>query len=254
MSQEQALRLRSQPTLPPIQDGCEANTVSMGTGCASSMPSSSRTRSFTAQNEAAQAQNQESDSPMYVLKDYDSLRSFTRRGDGSYPTESKCLMCKLQPITTIFYPCQHKCVCNTCLRDYSIGEYGLSNPPVRTTCPLCLTTIRLLLPHNGREEELYWQWISKVEPVLPMLYPDNGALRSRSESGKHVGGPSPPRARRASAPVSPRKFQRRIIKLQEEESVVPDDQMRTASDGVLLRTRVVSEESYRRSSSACTML
>lgn len=36
-----------------------------------------------------------------------------------------------------------------------------------SACPVCMLQIRLILPHNGQEEELYWEWVLEVKPELP---------------------------------------------------------------------------------------
>ncbi|GMF65103.1 unnamed protein product [Phytophthora lilii] len=36
-----------------------------------------------------------------------------------------------------------------------------------SVCPVCRTTICLILPHTGQEEETYWSWVLATKPSLP---------------------------------------------------------------------------------------
>ncbi|TMW66042.1 hypothetical protein Poli38472_003807 [Pythium oligandrum] len=100
------------------------------------------------------------------VKDYNSLKPYARRRDGTFPSDTRCVFCKYHVPIIVFFPCQHKCVCNICLRSYDIGV-DTSNPNTWTSCPVCMSDIRLVLPNDGREEDLYWHWVLEVEPMLP---------------------------------------------------------------------------------------
>ncbi|KAL3667259.1 hypothetical protein V7S43_007492 [Phytophthora oleae] len=43
------------------------------------------------------------------------LLPFARRPDGTYPPSTTCIMCSKGKPTSVFFPCQHMCVCNVCI-------------------------------------------------------------------------------------------------------------------------------------------
>lgn len=43
------------------------------------------------------------------------LQPFARCPDGSYSSEITCVLCNESKPTSVFFPCQHMCVCNTCI-------------------------------------------------------------------------------------------------------------------------------------------
>jgi hypothetical protein len=50
-----------------------------------------------------------------LVKDFRQLRPFTRRPDGKYPAGTVCVYCNAARPTSVFFPCQHMCVCNDCI-------------------------------------------------------------------------------------------------------------------------------------------
>ena len=43
-----------------------------------------------------------------------------------------------------------------------------------TTCPLCASEIKIILPFaNGEEKEKYWKWVEEVKPELPATFMRN---------------------------------------------------------------------------------
>ena len=80
----------------------------------------------------------------------------------SLPT---CVMCHRNPCHDVLFPCEHKCVCRSCLQTNGIGESREEGKwPL---CPLCCQEIKRILPSDGREVEKYWNWVLEVEPRLP---------------------------------------------------------------------------------------
>ncbi|KAL7471456.1 hypothetical protein ACHAXS_011737, partial [Conticribra weissflogii] len=70
-----------------------------------------------------------------------------------------CVACSRRgrKLNKVFFPCEHKCVCNTC---FSRNKF--------TRCPLCGQDIRTTLEHTGNEQEEYWSWMEVVKPSLPI--------------------------------------------------------------------------------------
>ena len=74
-------------------------------------------------------------------------------------------MCHRNPCHDVLFPCEHKCVCRSCLQTNGIGESREEGKwPL---CPLCCQEIKRILPSDGREVEKYWNWVLEVEPRLP---------------------------------------------------------------------------------------
>ncbi len=93
-------------------------------------------------------------------------------------------------LSTVLFPCQHRCICNECWEATKQKE----NNKYRT-CPLCYEEIKITFDYsyipeeeeeeddeddhdsyNGyttREEEKYWDWINEIKPPLP-----NGFVKS----------------------------------------------------------------------------
>ncbi|EQC37137.1 hypothetical protein SDRG_05364 [Saprolegnia diclina VS20] len=97
---------------------------------------------------------------------YNSAKPFSRRSDKTFDPEARCIMCKTQKILMVFFPCEHKCVCNKCL-DY--------HPPVTKTigkgahwphaCPVCYRDVTVMFENTGFEVDHYWK-LDEV-PHLP---------------------------------------------------------------------------------------
>ncbi|KAK1932411.1 hypothetical protein P3T76_011995 [Phytophthora citrophthora] len=51
-----------------------------------------------------------------LVRDFQQLQPFTRRPDGKYPTDTRCVYCVDAKPTSVFFPCQHMCVCNDCIQ------------------------------------------------------------------------------------------------------------------------------------------
>ncbi|ETL82669.1 hypothetical protein F442_17805 [Phytophthora nicotianae P10297] len=101
-----------------------------------------------------------------LVRDFRQLQPFTRRPDGSYPTGTLCVYCVNTRPTSVFFPCQHMCVCDGCIKSGNIST-DYSSSMDWCACPVCMTDIRLILPHSGKEEERYWRWALEIKPTLP---------------------------------------------------------------------------------------
>ena len=91
-----------------------------------------------------------------------------------YASSVKCVLCRVNPDPVqVFYPCQHRCVCNSCIESQQVCamEDIVKFPNGHCNCPLCGQMIKKILPAaGGREEELYWQWVLEVKPPLPQNF------------------------------------------------------------------------------------
>ena len=72
-----------------------------------------------------------------------------------------CVVCRRERCVDVLFPCEHKCVCRSCLGDFSAW------------CPLCCGEVKRVLPHDGQEREKYWDWVLAVRPRLPPDFRDN---------------------------------------------------------------------------------
>lgn len=73
-----------------------------------------------------------------------------------------CLSCHSRPSTHVFFPCQHKCVCERCH-----AKIEQTHPEIALLCPVCGEHAKKILPHTGNEVEEYWEWVMEIKPPLP---------------------------------------------------------------------------------------
>ena len=123
-------------------------------------------------------------------KDYLSLAreyvsSTPYRDLSSTPT---CILCKSNPVSVVFFPCQHKCVCPSCMEKNNIG-----NPNAQGSwnfCPCCCGEIKIALESTGDEVERYWAWTREVKPYMPpnfvKAFHKRSTARIRRESGGQI--------------------------------------------------------------------
>lgn len=76
--------------------------------------------------------------------------------------DQACLVCHKRPSTHVFFPCQHKCVCEKCN-----AKIEQTHPEIALLCPVCGEHARKILPHTGNEIEEYWEWVMEIKPPLP---------------------------------------------------------------------------------------
>ncbi|RLN73621.1 hypothetical protein BBJ28_00005368 [Nothophytophthora sp. Chile5] len=120
-----------------------------------------------------------------LVKDFKQLQPFTRRPDGKYPGDTRCVYCANARPTSVFFPCQHMCVCNDCIEQNSLSpDYSPSAEwwyVLSLLSAVCAVDIRLILPHTGKEEEKYWKWVMEVKPSLPSHF-----KQEFKEAGKNL--------------------------------------------------------------------
>ncbi|KAG6586546.1 uncharacterized protein IUM83_16201 [Phytophthora cinnamomi] len=71
--------------------------------------------------------------------------------------------------TSVFFPCQHMCVCNYCIATNDMSPECSLNLE-RCVCPVCSADIGIILPHTGTEEDTYWKWVLATKPRLPSQF------------------------------------------------------------------------------------
>lgn len=55
-----------------------------------------------------------------LARDFRMLKPFTRLPDSTYPPDTQCVFCEIGSPMTVFFPCQHKCVCDVCIKLHDI--------------------------------------------------------------------------------------------------------------------------------------
>ena len=81
-----------------------------------------------------------------------------------------CVLCHQRPAQDVFFPCEHRCVCRSCIKSERFVEDRLmaKTEGGYNMCPLCACTIKLVLPHeHGKEVAKYWDWVEEIAPELP---------------------------------------------------------------------------------------
>jgi hypothetical protein len=84
-----------------------------------------------------------------LSKAYKLMETYRLNHRGTCPA---CLFCnKARRLDKVLFPCEHVCVCSSCLE---------RTEPKR--CPLCKDVIRRVLDCNGHEHDDYWRWVEEV--------------------------------------------------------------------------------------------
>lgn len=129
---------------------------------------------------------------------YQKYRPFSER---YFNSNTKCILCNLHTPVDILFPCNHRCICRTCL-EHSPYNHFLITPdshlekdlmlqsPVakqqKIPCPLCNLVIKQIIPMNdrGTEEKEYWDWLlaSGNGPGGPPVALDSEFLHLFSEN------------------------------------------------------------------------
>ncbi|POM80412.1 Hypothetical protein PHPALM_1755 [Phytophthora palmivora] len=105
-----------------------------------------------------------------LATNFKQLQPFARRPDGTYPATTLCVLCATTKPTSVFFPCQHMCVCNSCIESNDMSP-DCSMHLEQCVCPVCSADIGLILPHTGTEEDAYWTWaLNSNKPSLPSQF------------------------------------------------------------------------------------
>ena len=100
-----------------------------------------------------------------LARDYKMQRKFS--DPQKHPS---CVLCHKESAKDTFFPCEHRCVCSTCIKTENFCDER--DMPYRKNgyniCPLCASVIKFMIPFNhGQEVEKYWEWVEEVAPPLP---------------------------------------------------------------------------------------
>jgi len=88
---------------------------------------------------------------------------------GAHPSSPPtCSMCKIGRCNSVFFPCQHACVCDDCIVKHEIGVLDKSNRNARTwnACPICVEEIIHIVPLQDNAQEQYFHWLHKSKPPI----------------------------------------------------------------------------------------
>ena len=107
------------------------------------------------------------------------------RSSANLPQSSSiCLLCH-EPciIERVFWPCEHQCVCNSCIMTHRMGSarFG-SSPTASNVCPLCKDEIKLVLrSRGGKERQQYEAWMNEARPTISRTFVREFKARSAME-------------------------------------------------------------------------
>lgn len=98
---------------------------------------------------------------------YQNFRAYNR-----YLFDASCVLCNSRTATIVFFPCEHKCVCENCY------DAIHSDDSAEMHCHLCNTEIKVSFKSNrtGNKFDLdnkYWAWIYSEKNVLSTSFVKN---------------------------------------------------------------------------------
>ena len=62
-------------------------------------------------------------------------------------------------LSKVFYPCEHRCICDQCFQGRKWD-----------TCPWCNEQVKVIVNKTGLETDEYWKWINEVKRPLPLKF------------------------------------------------------------------------------------
>lgn len=81
-----------------------------------------------------------------------------------------CVLCNREYCTEVFFPCEHRCVCSTCIETEKIMDdiSCYDSDDYSCNCALCGAIIKKILPaEGGMEVDKYWDWVYEIPVELP---------------------------------------------------------------------------------------
>lgn len=82
-----------------------------------------------------------------------------------------CVICSRQGgLDKVFFPCQHRCVCSSCL-------LSTATPPKQ--CPLCHAGISIVLNNTSKVYEEYWNWVEEVQTSTSTAFVKSFFIQSK---------------------------------------------------------------------------
>jgi len=123
-----------------------------------------------------------------MTKDYVSIASEYRNTSQYRKLDEAvvCVLCHTHTVTTVFFPCQHKCVCKVCIDLNNIGKPSVEGSWL--FCSICNEQIKLALEHDGEEVVKYWAWVNAVKPPMPPNFVKNFTKKSNANIKIESGG------------------------------------------------------------------
>ena len=120
-----------------------------------------------------------------LMKDYLGLVMMHKKtapyrypANGGGLNDTKCIVCKKSKtsVSTIFFPCEHACVCDDCRFVKLIGSKSVGG---WNHCPLChedIKFIRKRVDNYGKEKTIerlrneYWSWVHEIKPYVNPVF------------------------------------------------------------------------------------
>jgi len=96
-----------------------------------------------------------------------------------FPENTPCCLCHVEIASIVLFPCDHLCICKSCLDNCDIGPYDCRKDKNWHACPVCMTEISLVLSFaDGNEYQEYSNWVFEVKPKLPFYFEKTFKLAS----------------------------------------------------------------------------
>ena len=99
-----------------------------------------------------------------LAREYIRLKPYT-----GHSHKTVCVFCAKAEANIVFFPCEHRCVCKSCVKIEKICEDRMlsSISHGHNNCPVCAQIIKLMLPHeNGKVRHIY----IVVCPFINLIY------------------------------------------------------------------------------------
>jgi len=83
-----------------------------------------------------------------LAREYVRLKPYT-----DHNRKTSCVLCTKAEANVVFFPCEHRCVCKSCVKNEKICEDRIASTVSHghSNCPVCAQIIKLILPYeNGK--------------------------------------------------------------------------------------------------------
>ncbi|CAK4725071.1 hypothetical protein LEN26_016352 [Aphanomyces euteiches] len=102
------------------------------------------------------------------VEKFNAAKPYARQPDNSY-LDTLCICCKQRRTHMVFFPCQHKCMCDLCIKGLKVGWPPDHDSPFRG-CPVCQCEVTKMFEHTGHEQQDFWDWAYEVKPYLSAAF------------------------------------------------------------------------------------
>ena len=98
-----------------------------------------------------------------LAREYTRLKPYT-----DHNSRVTCVICSKFDANIVFFPCEHRCVCKTCIKNEKICEDRMlsSVSHGHSNCPVCAQIIKLILPHDHGKVLILYLHISILFNLL----------------------------------------------------------------------------------------